>query len=65
MSQTGREESAAGSRVERAGGSTSAQIERALVLLDGLEGRPVTEHPAIFESVHGTLRAVLSGDSPA
>ena len=34
-------------------------VDEALTALDGLEERPVDEHPAVFESVHGALRSVL------
>lgn len=40
----------------------------ALALLEPLEGlgdRPVDEHPAVFEAVHTSLRAVLNGDRDA
>ncbi|GAB3993546.1 hypothetical protein [Nocardioides marmoraquaticus] len=33
-----------------------------LAPLDGLDERPVGEHPAAYEEVHGRLRAVLAGD---
>jgi hypothetical protein len=35
------------------------RVDAALARLDELAGRPVTEHRAIFEDVHGRLREVL------
>jgi len=40
-------------------------VDEALTVLEGLEERPVDEHPAVFESVHGALRSVLNGDQGA
>lgn len=40
-------------------------VDEALSALEGLEERPVDEHPAVYESVHGALRAVLTGDQGA
>lgn len=40
-------------------------VEGALSRLEDIEARPVEEHPAVFESVHDALRAVLSGDPRA
>ena len=40
-------------------------VDEALTALEGLEERPVDEHPAVFESVHGALRSVLNGDQGA
>jgi len=40
-------------------------VDQALAPLADLETRPVGEHPAVFESVHDALRAVLSGDPRA
>jgi len=40
-------------------------VDEALRTLAGLEERPVREHPAVFESAHGALRAVLNGDQGA
>ncbi|MEO5854220.1 MAG: hypothetical protein ABIQ15_17065 [Nocardioides sp.] len=40
-----------------------AAVDEAMVSLHDLDERPVDEHPAVFESVHGALRAVLSGDA--
>lgn len=35
------------------------RVDAALARLDELEGRPVTEHRAVFEDVHRRLRDVL------
>lgn len=43
----------------------SHAVDEALTSLDGLDSRPVDEHPAAFEAVHDALRAVLSGDASA
>ena len=40
-------------------------VDEALSALEGLEERPVDEHPAVFESVHAALRSVLNGDQGA
>jgi len=40
-------------------------VDEALQTLAGLRERPVDEHPAVYESVHGALRAVLNGDQGA
>ena len=37
-------------------------VDEALARLTALEGRPIEEHPAVFEAVHGSLRAVLGSD---
>ena len=37
-------------------------VDDALDRLTSLEGLPVDEHPAVFESVHGSLRGVLGSD---
>ncbi len=37
-------------------------LDDALAQLDGLAERGVEEHPAAFERVHATMRAVLDGD---
>ena len=36
-------------------------VDAALARLDGLEERPVEEHPEVFEAVHGALRGALGG----
>lgn len=36
-------------------------IDEALLRLDALDGRPVDQHPAEFESIHRVLRDALSG----
>ncbi|MGZ4478951.1 MAG: hypothetical protein ACXVW2_10100 [Nocardioidaceae bacterium] len=42
-------------------------VDEVLASVDHLEGRPVDEHVAVFESAHERLRAALSdaGDDPA
>jgi hypothetical protein len=40
-------------------------VDEALAQLEKLEDRPVDEHPAVFEAVHASLRAVLSADPVA
>ena len=37
-------------------------VDDALARLTALEELPVDEHPAVFESVHGSLRGVLGSD---
>jgi hypothetical protein len=37
-------------------------VDDALSRLTALEELPVEEHPAVFESVHGSLRGVLGSD---
>jgi len=41
-------------------------VDEVLRSLDTLDGRPVDEHVAVFESAHETLRAALAsaGDRP-
>jgi hypothetical protein len=45
------------------------RVDRALTRLDELAGLQVSEHPAVFEDVHASLRAVLGeldlGTGPA
>ena len=36
-------------------------VDAALARLEGLEERPVEEHPEVFEAVHGALRSALGG----
>lgn len=36
-------------------------IDEALVRLDALQGRDVSEHPAEFEQIHRVLRDALAG----
>lgn len=38
------------------------ELDALLAPLGGLEERPVGEHPAAYEQVHGRLRAVLAGE---
>jgi hypothetical protein len=35
-------------------------VDAVIASLDGLEGRPVSEHVAVFESAHDRLRAALA-----
>jgi hypothetical protein len=44
-----------------------APVDEAIAGLDGLPGRPLAEHVAVFEEAHAKLRQVLSDldDSPA
>jgi len=61
MSHTGQ-----GQVSDAATGSTGVDaVDEALTSLDNLGDRPVEEHPAVFESVHEALRAVLSDDARA
>jgi hypothetical protein len=42
------------------------QVDAAIAGLDGLSGRPLAEHVAVFEETHAKLRQVLSDlDGPA
>jgi len=41
------------------------ELTALLAPLAGLEQRPVGEHPAAYEQVHGRLRAVLAGEPVA
>ena len=36
------------------------QVEQALALLEGIEGRPVAEHVEVFDAVHGALQDALA-----
>jgi hypothetical protein len=36
------------------------QVERALELLDGLDGKPVGEHVEVFDQVHRSLQDALA-----
>jgi hypothetical protein len=38
-------------------------VDDALARLTALDALPVDEHPALFESVHGSLRGVLASDN--
>jgi hypothetical protein len=38
------------------------RVDQALVLLEQLGGRPVDEHPAVYEAVHQQLQAALVAD---
>jgi hypothetical protein len=40
-------------------GTGDPRVDGALAGLRGLAGRPVAEHPAVFEQVHQRLREVL------
>ena len=35
------------------------QVDEALRKLDDLAGRPLNEHPAVFEQIHGALTGAL------
>jgi hypothetical protein len=39
--------------------SGDGRVDQALARLADLEGRPIDEHPAVFEAVHGGLTAAL------
>ncbi len=41
----------------------AAAIRRALAELDGLAGRPLAEHVAVFEGIHGALSDALAAGS--
>jgi hypothetical protein len=41
------------------------RVDGALESLRGLDGVPIEQHPAVFESVHGALRDVLNSDPDA
>ncbi len=45
----------------------NAKVDGVLASLEGLEGRPVSEHVAVFEQAHDDLRSALAtaGDAPA
>jgi hypothetical protein len=43
-----------------AGADPAAAIERALAELDGLADRPLAEHVAVFEGIHGALSDALA-----
>jgi hypothetical protein len=36
-----------------------ARVDEALTKLDGLDGLPLPEHPAVFEHIHGALTGAL------
>jgi hypothetical protein len=36
------------------------QVDRALALLDGLDGLPVAEHVEVFDQVHRSLQDALA-----
>lgn len=38
-------------------------VEEAMTALEQIEGRPVEEHPEVFDRVHGELRRALDGGS--
>lgn len=71
--QAGPPEAQAGTPVAQAGtpesqaGTPESQVDEAIAGLDGLPGRPLTEHVAVFEEAHAKLRQVLSDldDGPA
>jgi hypothetical protein len=39
--------------------SGDGRVDQALARLADLEGRPIDEHPAVYEAVHGGLTAAL------
>jgi hypothetical protein len=41
------------------------RVRRALVPLDDLAGRPLADHVAIFEELHGALSDALAGPTGA
>ena len=41
-------------------GTGHDDVDRVVASLDGLEDRPVSEHVAVFESAHDTLRNALA-----
>ena len=41
-------------------GTGHDDVDRVVASLDGLEERPVSEHVAVFESAHDTLRNALA-----
>ena len=41
-------------------GTGHDDVDRVMASLDGLEERPVSEHVAVFESAHDTLRNALA-----
>jgi hypothetical protein len=41
------------------------EVDEVLTSLDGLDERPVEEHPAVFEHAHERLRQALDGPSGA
>ena len=54
------ENEAAPPPVPEAPGTTGdPQVDDALRKLDDLAGRPLTEHPAVFEQIHGALTGAL------
>ena len=38
-------------------------VERALAELDGIADRPLADHVAVFERIHGVLGEALAGSS--
>jgi hypothetical protein len=52
---------------EAKAGAPEALVDEVIAGLDGLPGRPLAEHVAVFEEAHAKLRRVLSDldDSPA
>ena len=41
-------------------GTGHPEVDRVLASLDGLDERPVSEHVAVFEAAHDTLRNALA-----
>jgi hypothetical protein len=44
---------------EAPGTTGDPQVDEALRKLDDLAGRPLNEHPAVFEQIHGALTGAL------
>lgn len=52
---------------EAKAGPPEAMVDEAIAGLEGLSGRPLAEHAAVFEEAHAKLRQVLGDldDGPA
>lgn len=50
---------------ESAGTTGDPQVDEALRKLAELAGRPLNEHPAVFEQIHGALTGALGTLDPA
>lgn len=49
----------AGAPPEGSPSTGDARVDEALTKLAGLDGRPLPEHPAVFEHIHGALTGTL------
>lgn len=49
--------------MSQASSEVPEDVQRLLQPLEGIEGRPVTDHVAAFEEVHAGVRRVLAGES--